>query len=214
MNEYLENLNRNNRTNKFDELETFAKEHNTPIIQYDSLMTLLLLIKVKNVKKILEIGTAIGYSASQMANVSKYIVVDTIERDEQMYQIATNNIKKLNLETQINIHNFDALEIPLDKLSLEYDLIFIDAAKSQYQKFFDRFIPLLNKNGIVVTDNILFHGCVESSLKEENDLSKNVRNMARKINVYNNQLSNMKDFETIYLDCGDGLAITMRKQND
>ena len=166
-----------------------------------------MIIKIKSVKKILEIGTAIAYSSLQMASISKDIVIDTIERNEEMYIIAKSNVEKLNKTNQVRIHFSDALLIDEAILEKDYDLIFIDAAKAQYKKFFDKFSPLLKKDGIVVTDNILFHGCVETT----EGLSKNVRNMVKKIDNYNNYLSTLEEWETTYVDLGDGLAISMRK---
>ena len=101
--------------------------------------------------------------------------------------------------------------LDLNELKSEYDLIFIDAAKAQYQNFFNRFSPLLSKNGVIVTDNILFHGCVEMSTIDDSTLSKNVKHMAKKINAYNKKLTNEDEFQTFYFECGDGLAITVRK---
>ena len=90
----------------------------------------------------------------------------------------------------------------------KYDVIFIDAAKAQYQKFFDKYAPLLKDNGIILTDNIIFHGCVA----EQENLSKNVRSMVKKIDMYNHYLNTLVDYNTYYIDSGDGLAITMRKK--
>ncbi len=208
MNEYLEKLNKLNESEELLKIEEYGKNNGVPIITYDSLKVLQLIIKLKNVKSVLEIGTAIGYSSLQMASLDKDIKIDTIERNEEMYKIAISNIEKLNAKDQITVHFDDALTIDIKELRTSYDLIFIDAAKAQYQKFFDRYSPLLKEDGIIVTDNILFHGCVESL----EGLSKNVRNMAKKIDNYNHYLSTLDDFVTTYLDLGDGLAVTMRKK--
>ncbi len=211
MNPYIETLNRNKATKAFIELENYASVHQVPIIQYESLMMLQMLIRTKRVKTILEIGTAIAYSALQMATLSEEITIDTLERDEKMVALATKNIQQFGKQTQIHLHFVDALEIELDELQPQYDLIFIDAAKAQYQKFFERFVPLLAPGGIVVTDNILFHGCVEQSLSDGLNLSKNVQHLAKKIDQYNHFLNTLPEMETYYFDIGDGLAITMRK---
>lgn len=206
MNKYLEKLNRKNAKISVEELEEFAKENKVPIIEYESLMVLKTLIKTANVKKILEIGTAIAYSSINMASFDDEIKIDTIERNEVMYKEALKNVKAYNLEKQITIHFDDALLIDLEKLDSNYDLIFIDAAKAQSEKFFNRFLPLLKETGIIVTDNLLFHGCVEN----QEGLSKNVKNLVRKIDEYNNYLTSLKGFTTTFLATGDGLAITMR----
>lgn len=211
MNEYIEKLNRESNITKYNELEEYAKVNKVPIIQYDSLIYLLTIIRLKKVTRILEIGTAIAYSSLQMANMSDDIVIDTIERDDEMYDIAKANVEKYNKQAQIKIHHSDALMLDLNELKSEYDLIFIDAAKAQYQNFFNRFSPLLSKNGVIVTDNILFHGCVEMSTIDDSTLSKNVKHMAKKIDAYNKKLTNEDEFQTFYFECGDGLAITVRK---
>ncbi len=214
MNQYLEKLNRINTKDEFNKLEEYAKINQVPIIQYESLIAILAIIKMKRVHKILEIGTAIAYSALQMASVDANITIDTIERDEKMYQVALQNIKEHHKKSQIKVHFEDALLIDLQKLDTDYDLIFIDAAKAQYEKFFQRFSPLLKKDGIIVTDNILFHGCVEEMLENSTSLTKNVKNMAKKIDCYNQSLVTNQAFITYYLNLGDGLAITMRKNDD
>ena len=117
------------------------------------------------------------------------------------------NVKNTNLEDKIKLFNEDALEMDINLLNGKYDLIFIDAAKAQSEKFFNKFEPLLSKKGIIVTDNLLFHGCVENSEGQ----SKNVKNMVKKIDAYNNFLTNHQDFDTVFIDTGDGLAITSRR---
>lgn len=208
MNKYLEELNRRLQIKDVSCLEEYAKTYDVPIIEYDSLMVLKALISTNKIKKILEIGTAIAYSSINMALVSSDIIIDTIERNENMYQEAIKNINKFELNSQIRVHLNDALEIDLDTLEKDYDLIFIDAAKAQSEKFFNRFSQLLSDKGIIVTDNLLFHGCVENSEGQ----SKNVRNMVKKIDAYNNYLVNLTEYNTVFIDTGDGLAITTRRK--
>lgn len=209
MNEYLKQLNdqKEEYNEFFEELRTYAIEFNVPIIQRDSLVLIQAINKMIGAKKMLEIGTAIGYSALSFVCDKKDLHVDTIERNPVMYEQAVKNIQKINKEDQINIIFGDALEID-EKTLGQYDVIFIDAAKAQYQKFFDKYSPLLNESGVILTDNIIFHGCVENDA----ELSKNVRNMVKKINLYNHYLNTLSNFETYYLDSGDGLAITVRKK--
>lgn len=207
MNKYLENLNRKQQIKNITYLEEYANINDVPIIEYDSLMVICALINTNKVKKILEIGTAIAYSSINMALLDKEIKIDTIERNLEMYQLAITNIKNFGVEEQVNVHFSDALEIDMSELEKEYDLIFIDAAKAQSEKFFNKFEPLLKKDGIIVTDNLLFHGCVENSEGQ----SKNVKNMVKKIDAYNNFLTNHEKFKTVFIDTGDGLAITTRR---
>ena len=140
-------------------LEEYAKEHNVPIMMKDGIEFLTQYIKDNNVKTVLEIGSAIGYSAIRMALVDKDIKVTTIERDIERYNEAVKNIKEFNLEDQIEIFNADALDFETDK---QYDLIFIDAAKAQYIKFFEKYKLNLKQDGTIISDNLDFHGLVKN----------------------------------------------------
>lgn len=210
MNEYLEKLNAIQCLLDTKTLEDYAAINHVPIIQKDSLMVIKMIIKTCKIKNILEIGTAIGYSAIQMASTNQDVKVDTIERDQQMYQEALKNIKDYGLEHKINVYYDDALMIDLNKLQSDYDLLFIDAAKAQSQKFFLRFLPQLKKDAIIITDNILFHGLVENSTQQR---SKNVQKMVEKIADYNNFLTTLSTHQTYFLATGDGLAVTVRKDD-
>lgn len=209
MNTYLEQFNNKNEISHefFEQLRTYAEINNVPIIKRDSLVLIQGLLNIIDAKEMLEIGTAIGYSALSFVSAKKDLHVDTIERNELMYQEATKNVKMLNKQEQINIIYGDALEVDNNNLK-KYDVIFIDAAKAQYQKFFDKYAPLLKDNGIILTDNIIFHGCVS----DQENLSKNVRSMVKKIDMYNHYLNTLEDYTTYYIDSGDGLAVTMRKK--
>lgn len=186
------------------DLENYAHENNIPIMLSDGIEFLLKYIKGNNIKNVLEIGSAIGYSAIRMSLVDKDIKVTTIERDEERYQEAIKNIGDFGLENQINIIFNDAFEVELDD---KYDLIFIDAAKSQYIKFFEKFKDNLNDNGVIISDNLNFHGLVH---EDEKKLSRNVRGLVRKLNNYVEFLKNNKEFKTKFYDIGDGISISKR----
>lgn len=186
------------------DLENYAHENNIPIMLSDGIEFLLKYIKENNIKNVLEIGSAIGYSAIRMSLVDKDIKVTTIERDEERYQEAIKNIGDFGLENQINIIFNDAFEVELDD---KYDLIFIDAAKSQYIKFFEKFKNNLNDDGVIISDNLNFHGLVH---EDEKKLSRNVRGLVRKLNNYVEFLKNNKEFKTEFYDIGDGISISKR----
>lgn len=186
------------------DLENYAHENNIPIMLSDGIEFLLKYIKENNIKNVLEIGSAIGYSAIRMSLVDKDVRVTTIERDEKRFQEAIKNIGDFGLENQINIIFNDAFEVELDD---KYDLIFIDAAKSQYIKFFEKFKNNLNDNGVIVSDNLNFHGLVH---EDEKKLSRNVRGLVRKLNNYVEFLKNNKEFKTEFYDIGDGISISKR----
>ena len=190
------------------DLEKYAEKYNIPIMQKDGIEFLLEVIKENNINNILEIGTAIGYSAIRMALISNNIKVTTIERDKDRYDLALKNIAAFNVENQIQVIFGDALNIDLKD---KYDLIFIDAAKSQYIKFFEKFKENLNKEGIIVSDNLNFHGLTKV---DEKELSKNVRGLVRKLNNYVDFLKINDEFETSFYNLGDGVSISRRKYDE
>ena len=191
--------------NLINEMRKYAEENNVPIITDGGLDFLLKYIKKNEVKKILEIGTAIAYSAIMMCSVDEGIRVTTIERDEKRYLEALKNIKKANLEDRIELIYKDALEVSLDE---EYDLIFIDAAKAQNRNFFERFEKNLALDGTVITDNMNFHGLVNNDL--ESIESRNLRQLVRKVIDYKEYLRENQKFTTEFFDIGDGIAVTKR----
>jgi len=192
------------------EMEQYASANNVPIMQKEGIAFLMKYIKANNIKNILEIGSAIGYSAILMASSSQEVKVTTIEKDETCYLECLKNIKKGNLEGKINVVFQDALELNLAEKT-EYDLIFIDAAKGQYKKFFEKFKYFLAPNGAIITDNLKFHGYVG---KSETIESKNLRQLVEKIEGYIEFLKNNEEFETKFYDVGDGLSISTRVNHE
>ena len=188
------------------EMEEYASLKNIPIIEKDSIAFIMKYIKKNNIKNILEIGSAIGYSTILMASVAQDVTVTTIERDEVRYMECLKNVKKCGFEKKINVVFQDALEVNLT--GVKYDMIFIDAAKGQYTKFFEKFQYFLKDGGTIITDNLKFHGYVGKSKEIE---SKNLRGLAEKIENYIEFLKNNKDFETNFYDVGDGLSVSVKK---
>ena len=207
MNKYIEQLNSKDLSQELENIKSYALAHKVPIMVDEGLDFLLMLVKVLKPKRILEIGTAIGYSAIRMALVSD-ATIDTIERDQESYEIAKKNIILLNMQDRINLHLADALLFDESVLTEKYDLLFIDAAKAQYIKFFEKYTPLLNENGVVLTDNLLFHGLVTT---DEEIASKNLRSLVRKINEYNHWLKENELFDTTFFAIGDGIAVSVKK---
>lgn len=188
------------------EMEHYAKENNVPIIEKESIAFIMKYIKANNILNVLEIGSAIGYSTILMASSTQDVKVTTIERDENRYMECLKNVKKAGLDKKINVVYQDALEVNLSNVS--YDLIFIDAAKGQYKKFFEKFKYFLAPNGVIITDNLKFHGLVG---KKDTIESKNLRALVDKIETYIEFLKENKEFETKFLDIGDGLSVSMKK---
>jgi len=187
------------------EIEEYARENRVPIMMKDGIQYLCDYIKENNIKRILEIGSAIGYSAIRMALVSNDIKIVTIEKDASRYNMAVDNIKKFNLERQIEIILGDALNTNIDG---EFDLIFIDASKGNNINFFKKYSANLSKYGIIITDNLFFHGLVndDSLIK-----TKNQRGIVRKIKDFINFLDNNSEFVTEYVSVGDGISISRKK---
>lgn len=208
MNSYFSKFNKFPNSKLIKDMRSYAEKEKVPIIQDEGLTFLLFLIKTKKVRNILEIGTAIGYSAINMAMQSLDINIDTIERNEEMYNQAIRNIKKAKMTERINVHFKDALEVDINEFNRKYDLIFIDAAKAQYIKFFTLYEPLLADNGVIFTDNLLFHGLVNNSERIE---SKNLRNLVTKIENYNEWLANNEKYDTSFFSIGDGIAVSVKK---
>lgn len=189
------------------EMENYASEHNVPIIEKKSIAFIMKYIRDNNIKNVLEIGSAIGYSAILMASSNQETTVTTIERDETRYMECLKNVKKCGMDKKINVVYQDALELNLSE-DLRYDLIFIDAAKGQYTRFFEKYKNFLNPNGAIITDNIKFHGYVG----ESNKLDKgNLKSLVEKIEKYIEFLKTNTEFDTEFYDIGDGLSVSTWK---
>ena len=187
-------------------MKEYARNNNVPIMQDEGIDFVKNFIEKKNIKNILEIGTAIGYSAIIMCLVNKDVLVTTIERDEQRYMEALKNIKKFGLENRITLIFNDALNVEFDE---KFDLVFIDAAKRKNKEFFEHFVKYLDDDGYVITDNMNFHGYVK--MDPEKIESKNIRDISEKINEYIYFLENNMEYKTTIYQVGDGVAVTERR---
>jgi len=178
-----------------------ALKNNIPIIQDEALAFIIDKIKINNIKTILEIGTAVGYSAISFA--VNDILIDTIERENDLYEKAIDNIAIMNLEDKINIIYADALKYETDK---KYDLIFIDGAKSQYLNFFNKYANNLTDKGIIICDNLNFHNLDIKKVK------RRTRQLINKIDKFKDFLRNNNDFTTTFYDVGDGLSVSVKNE--
>lgn len=190
-----------------EKIKQEALLNNVPIIQDDGLKIMMEFIKKYQVKKMIEIGTAIGYSSLCFSEFETIERIDTFERNELMYNQAKENIKAANKENVIVQHFGDALECDISDLSNDYDLLFIDAAKAQSQKFFERFLPFVKQDGVIIVDNMLFHGIK----KTDPGISRNVRQLVTKIERFTNWIKQHELFDVTFYDGGDGLAVITRK---
>jgi predicted O-methyltransferase YrrM len=190
------------------EMEHYAREHHVPIMELAGIEAMLQLLRIQNPKRILEIGTAIGYSAIRMVQAVKGARIITIERDPERYEQAEKYFERSRAASQIVLIKGDALEVESQISALgPYDAIFIDAAKGQYKKFFELYSKYLNDEGIIITDNVLFKGLVCETEIE----SKRTRNLVKKIDGFNQWLMSNPYYHTIILPVGDGVAISKKR---
>ena len=189
----------------FEEMEHYAKKNNVPIMLKEGINYLTNFVKEKNIKNILEVGTAIGYSTIKLRNEGCSIT--SIERDIDRYKIAKDNVKKSGFDN-INLIFGDALDVEISNL---YDLIFIDAAKGKNIDFINKFKGNLKDNGYIIIDNVDFHGLVGNSDKIK---SRNLRSLVRKIEKFLDYLDNQGEFIVEKVSVGDGLIILTRRGNE
>lgn len=193
--------------NKIETLREYAEQNAVPIVDRLSLEMIKQLIRIHRAKNILEIGTAIGYSSMQFASVSNDIHITTIERDEEMITQAKSNFETYGYSSQIRLIEGNALEQYNKVSDKQYDIIFIDAAKAQSKKFFEYYTPLLRNGGLVITDNVLYHGFVSNI-----DIvrSRNVKQMVKKVQKFNDWLISLENYSTNFINMDDGLAISIK----
>ncbi|MGM8214198.1 O-methyltransferase [Bacillaceae bacterium W0354] len=189
-------------------LEKSAKTNKVPIMEKDGVEFLKQLIRIYRPKQILEIGTAIGYSAIQMAKASPDSFIKTIEIDENRFNEAVRNIKMAQLDHRIEVILADASQY-IEQLSQEYvfDFVFIDAAKGQYKSYVEKISPFIKSNGLIVIDNVLFKGYVAGV----NDDQPRLKKIGQKIDDFNKWLIENKAYDTTFVETGDGIAISIKK---
>ena len=194
---------------ELEKIKKKALEDKVPIIMDDTLEVVAKILTEIKPNKILEIGTAVGYSAICF---SEYLQengkIDTIERDTERVKEARENIKKAEVEDKINIYGGDAVEI-LPTLNGKYDMVFIDAAKGKYPFFLKEALRMLDKNGIIFADNILYKGYVMSDYNKHKQ-----RTAVRNLREYIKEVTEDPNLETEILEVGDGLAVSRRKKID
>lgn len=192
------------------EMKQYAQHFDVPIIQDQGLELMLQLLRIKQPQSILEIGTAIGYSSLMMARHLPNTHIVSIERDPKRYNEAIAYHERSTIKEQVTLIEADALEIANEELPIQkYDVIFIDAAKAQYQKFFEKYEPLLKEDGMIISDNLIFHGHIFDNNQKQ---SRNLKQLVRKINRYNDWLANHPNYDTLLLPIGDGVAISLKKK--
>lgn len=187
-----------------NELETYAEKNAVPIIHPEVRALLEVLCKIHKPKRILEIGTAIGYSASVLAKqLPKDGRLITIERDPNMTQLALSNIEKAGLDSIVRIIEGEALEV-LSCLDSKFDMIFIDAAKGYYHEFFELTLPLINDGGLIISDNVLYKGMTAT----DELVKRRQKTIVGRMRDYLTLLCEHKNLTTSVLPVGDGVAVS------
>ena len=191
-------------------MEEYAKENHVPIIHKEVGKFLELFINILNPSRILELGTAIGYSSILMSKCAgAKSKITTIERDKKMVEMANRNISMYGLNEKIEVLQGDCLEI-LESISEKYDMIFMDAGKGHYKDFLPHCIRLLSKNGVIISDNVLFRGMIAS----DELIVKRKSTIVKRMREYLQIISNSEEFITSILPMGDGISITTRRNKN
>ena len=189
------------------EMEQYAEAHHVPIMQLSGIEALSQILRIQNPKAILEIGTAIGYSAIRIAKAVPNTSIVTIERDTNRVEVAKQFIAKSNVESQITVIEGDALEVELDSNST-FDAVFIDAAKGQYMKFFEKYSPFVPSGGVLYIDNMYMHGLSDIDIKE---VPKRKRTMIRNLKQFSDWIMQHPDYTSAFFPIGDGLLICLKR---
>ena len=190
---------------ELEKIKANALENHIPIIMDDTLEVISKELNIKKPSKILEIGTAVGYSAICFSEfIADGGIIDTIERDLDRVKEARENIKRAEVENKINIIEGDAVEI-LPTLTGEYDVVFIDASKGKYPFFLKEALRMLSKNGIIFADNVLYKGYVMSDYNKHKQ-----RTAVRNLRLFLAELQENEEMNTKILEVGDGLVIAKK----
>ncbi|MFB5087964.1 O-methyltransferase [Psychrobacillus sp. PGGUH221] len=197
------------RAEIFLEMEKYAKENHVPIMQLAGMESLIHLLSLQKPKTLLELGTAIGYSSMRIATKLTSANIVTIERDVDKANLAKNYIERGKLQDRIEVIIGDALEISNEIFKEQkFDAIFIDAAKGQYKKFFEKYAPLLNDRGVIYCDNLLLNGLSELPMSE---VPRRKRTMVRNQHHFTQWLLNHPDYDTAFLPVGDGMLVSIKR---
>ena len=211
--DYIENYLRNLKAienEKLKEMSNYAEKNHVPIIERESEEFINFLISMQKPKKILELGTAIGYSSISFAKRNKCIEkIDSVELKSEMAEIARKNISDVGLENIISVHESDAYDFLLD-LDEKYDLIFIDAAKGQYEKYFEAALKNLKEKGLIICDNVLFKGMIaEDSLVKRRKIT-----IVKRLRKFLRDISEDERFISSVVPIGDGVLLVRRKDEE
>ena len=196
---------RNKPDSLIEEMEKYAREHNVPIFSWQSAEFLEQLVQIKNPKRALELGTAIGYSTIRIArNLKGKSIIHTIEKSSDNIIAAKDFIAKSGISGKIKLLEGDALNV-MPQLKKKYDLIFLDADKEDYKRLFDFSLVLLRRGGLLIVDNLLWHGYAASGR-----IPNNYKESTKHIREFNKLFMNQPNLKTTIIPVGDGLGIGVK----
>lgn len=190
------------------EMEAYAKENHVPIMELSGIDALNQLLRIQKPRHILEIGTAIGYSAMRMAMALPEVKIVTIERDAARMEMARAFLARSAVNDRVITIEGDALEVDVESIQPTYDAVFIDAAKGQYQKFFEKYSPLVPSGGVLYIDNMYMHGLSDLDIKE---VPRRKRTMIRNLKTFSEWIMNHPDYTSAFFPVGDGLLICLKR---
>lgn len=188
------------------DIKKYGVENNIPITKDEVLDMIVKMINDNDYKNILEIGTAIGYGSITMANNTNLEHIDTLEIDADRYKIALENIEKAGLDTRIKVYLTDAKDY-IVKCDKKYDLIYLDGPKGQYINYLPYLLKILNDDGVIVADNLFFHGMVTGKIP----VSKGCRAMIKGLHKYIDEITSSPNLDTKIIEIGDGVGITKKR---
>ena len=188
------------------DIKRYGVENNIPITKDEVLDMIVKMINDNDYKNILEIGTAIGYGSITMANNTNLEHIDTLEIDADRYKIALENIKKAGLDTRIQVYLIDAKDY-IVKCDKKYDLIYLDGPKGQYINYLPYLLKILNDDGVIVADNLFFHGMVTGKIP----VSKGCRAMIKGLHKYIDEITSSPNLDSKIIEIGDGVGITKKR---
>lgn len=189
------------------EISEYAKKNNIPVAKLETIRALEVIFNLKKPKAVLELGCAIGFTSIFFAGyLDKSGYIDTVENDSDMVKIAKSNIKEVGFEKTINIIYAEAYDY-LVNIDKKYDIIFIDAAKGQYEKYFDICSNLLNEKGVIIADNVLYRGMVAKKDK----IPHRQATLVERLRSFLDKLTKDERFDTSILSIADGLSISVKK---
>lgn len=191
---------------KIEKIKVEARANHVPILQDDSMQFIQTLLEIKKPANILEVGTAVGYSALQFSkHLKEGGKIITMELDENTANIARGNIKELGMESVIEVVNTDAYEY-MKTLEGPFDIVFIDAAKGQYMKYLEEALRLTKSGSLIIADNVLLRGMVMSDYNEHKH-----RTAVKRLREYINAVTTNPNLVSCVMDVGDGVAISAVK---